>query len=42
MSEKIRVLHYLNQFFGGIGAEEEAHTPIQIQDGPVGPGRLLQ
>ena len=42
MSEKVRVVHYLNQFFGGIGAEEEAHIPVQVQEGSVGPGRLLQ
>lgn len=36
------VLHYLNQFFGGIGGEEAADLPIQVRDGPVGPGRLLQ
>jgi len=36
------VLHYLNQFFGGIGGEEVADLPIQVRDGPVGPGRLLQ
>lgn len=36
------VLHYLNQFFGGIGGEEVADLPIQLRDGPVGPGRLLQ
>ncbi len=38
----ITVVHYLNQFFGGIGGEEAAETPVQVRDGPVGPGRLLQ
>ncbi len=42
MSNNIRVLHYLNQFFGGIGGEEHANAPPEAQDGPVGPGRLLQ
>ena len=42
MTNKIRVLHYLNQFFGGIGGEEHANVPPEVQDGPVGPGRLLQ
>jgi glycine reductase complex component B subunit gamma len=37
----MRVVHYLNQFFGGIGAEEHAGAPLQVSDGPVGPGRLL-
>jgi glycine reductase complex component B subunit gamma len=38
----MRVVHYLNQFFGGIGAEEHAGTPLQERDGAVGPGRLLE
>ena len=38
----MRVVHYLNQFFGGIGAEEHAGTPLQVRDGVVGPGRLLE
>lgn len=42
MSTSIRVIHYLNQFFGGIGGEEQANVPVQIREGPVGPGRALQ
>jgi len=38
----MRVVHYLNQFFGGIGAEEHAGAPLQACDGPIGPGRLLE
>ena len=38
----MRVVHYLNQFFGGIGGEEKADAPPQIQQGVVGPGRLLE
>jgi glycine reductase len=38
----MRVVQYLNQFFGGIGGEEVAHTPPQVRDGAVGPGRLLE
>ena len=38
----MRVVHYLNQFFGGIGGEEVAGTPPRVQDGAVGPGRLLE
>jgi len=35
---KIRIVHYINQFFAGIGGEEKAdHMPEQ-RDGPVGPG----
>ncbi len=42
MTNPIRVVHYLNQFFGGIGAEEQAYAPVQLKDGAVGPGRALQ
>ncbi len=38
----LRVVHYLNQFFAGIGAEDRADTPPDHRTGPVGPGRLLQ
>ncbi len=38
----VRVLHYVNQFFGGIGGEEHSETPVQTVEGPVGPGRALQ
>jgi betaine reductase len=38
----LRVGHYLNQFFAGIGAEEHANHPPEVRPGPVGPGRLLQ
>jgi len=42
MEQPVRVVHYLNQFFGGIGGEDKAHIPLEVRDGPVGPGRLLQ
>lgn len=38
----LRVVHYLNQFFAGIGAEDKADTPPGQRSGPVGPGRVLQ
>lgn len=34
----IRILHYMNQFFGGIGAEAKADVGPTHRDGPVGPG----
>lgn len=37
-----RVAYYLNQFFGGIGGEEAADIPLQLQEGVVGPGIALQ
>ena len=42
MAEPYRVVHFLNQFFAGIGAEEQANTPVQVSEGPVGPGRALR
>jgi len=38
----MRVVHYLNQFFGGIGGEDRADTPPGTHSGPVGPGVALQ
>ena len=39
---KVRIVHYLNQFFGGIGGEKEADLELQVREGPVGPGLGLQ
>lgn len=38
----MRVVHYLNQFFAGIGGEQHADAPPEVRPGPVGPGRALQ
>ena len=38
----MRVVHYLNQFFGGVGAEEQAGMGLEARDGAVGPGKLLE
>jgi glycine reductase complex component B subunit gamma len=38
----LRVAHYINQFFAGLGGEESANRPPERRDGPVGPGRALQ
>ena len=42
MSGPLRVVHYLNQFFGGIGGEDQAHVGVTVRAGAVGPGRLLE
>lgn len=42
MATPIRILHYLNAFFGGLGGEAEAHTATTLHPGAVGPGRLLE
>ena len=39
---KFRVVHYLNQFFGGIGGEDKAGIPPFVKEGPTGPGNFLQ
>jgi len=38
---KIKVVHYINQFFAGIGGEEFADHKPEIRDGAVGPGMAL-
>ena len=38
----LRVVHYVNQFFGRIGAEEAGEHPFTVKEGPVGPGIGLQ
>ena len=42
MRQPARIVHYVNQFFGGIGGEDKADTPLQVREGPVGPGRAIQ
>lgn len=38
---KIRVVHYINQFFAGIGGEEKADIAPEVREGVVGPGMAL-
>jgi glycine reductase len=38
----MRVVHYLNQFFGGVGGEDRADAAPSSRDGAVGPGVALQ
>ena len=38
---KIKVVHYINQFFAGIGGEEKADHKPEIREGVVGPGMAL-
>lgn len=42
MSSCLRVVHYLNQFFAGIGGEEKASVGPQVKEGSVGPGRAIE
>jgi glycine reductase len=39
---KKRVVHYINQFYAGMGGEDTASVGLSTQEGPVGPGALLQ
>ena len=42
MSSPLRVVHYVNQFFGGIGGEEAANVAVSLAEAPAGAGRALQ
>ena len=41
MGKPLAVLHYINQFFGGVGGEDKADVAPMRRDGPVGPGVAL-
>ena len=38
----IKVVHYINQFFAGIGGEEKADHRPEVRDGVVGPGMAFR
>ena len=37
----VRIVHYINQFFGGLGGEEKAGVAPTLVNGAAGPGRLI-
>ena len=39
---KYKVVHYINQFFAGIGGEEKADHMPEVREGAVGPGMGLK
>lgn len=39
---KLRVVHYINQFFANIGGEEKADYAPELREGVVGPGMAFQ
>jgi glycine reductase len=41
LAPAIRVVHYVNQFFGGIGGDEKADVGPSVIEGALGPGRLM-
>lgn len=42
METPLRVVHYLNQFFGQVGGEDKADMPLLVKEGPVGPGLAVK
>lgn len=38
---KCKIVHYINQFYAGIGGEEKANVPPEKRDGFVGPGLAI-
>ena len=38
----MKIVYYVNQFFGGIGAEEHAGAPLEFRDGALGPGETIR
>lgn len=42
MAEKIKVVHYINQFYAGMGGEDTASVGVSVKEEPVGPGLLLK
>ena len=39
---KVRVMHFINQFFAGIGGEDKADVGVGFREEPLGPGKRLQ
>lgn len=39
--QRLRVVHFVNQFFAAVGTEEAANYPIEVREGPVGPGNAF-
>lgn len=37
----MKIVHYVNQFFAGVGGEDAAGMEPELRDGAVGPGRRL-
>lgn len=40
--ESIRIVHYINQFFAGIGGEEKADHKPEVREGVIGPGMAIK
>ena len=42
MDTRLRIVHYLNQLFGGIGGEDKADVGPVLRGGLVGPGKAIE
>lgn len=42
VTQPVRIVHYLNQYFAGLGGEAVAGRPLETRRGAVGPGQALQ
>jgi len=40
--KKLKVVHYINNFFAGVGGEEKADIPPELRKGAIGPGMALE
>lgn len=38
----MRIVHYINQFFGQLGGEAAAYFPLEVKEGAMGPGKILE
>jgi glycine reductase len=38
----MRIVHYINQFFGQVGAESAADYPLEVRESVVGPGMMFE
>jgi glycine reductase len=41
MDKKLRIAHYINQFFAQLGGEDMASIGIVVREGPIGPGLMI-
>ena len=41
-NHELKVVHYLNQFFGQINGEDKTYTEPLSKAGPIGPGMFFQ
>ena len=42
MTQPVRVAHFINQFFAGLGGQEASQAGLEVREGPVGPGKALE